>query len=120
MKSVWLVLLAVSSCLAQTDGKALYDRAMNALTEAQSRPVDAATLMRQAADAGYAPAQTALGYWLETGTITAQFQAEAFEWYRKAAQQGDKFGWYALGRAYALGIGTAKDETQARASLKKA
>lgn len=100
-------------------GKRLYEQAINALTEAQKRPQDAASLMRQSADAGYAPAQTALGYWLETGTITMQFQAEAVEWYRKAAQQGDKFAWYALGRAYALGIGTAKDENQARVWLKK-
>lgn len=120
MKS-WLVvvMLAVTSCFAQPNGKDLYDRALNAMEGAQKRPADAATLMRESADAGYAPAQNALGYWLETGQVTMQFQAEAVEWYRKAAQQSDKFAWYALGRAYALGIGTAKDEMQARPWLAK-
>jgi uncharacterized protein len=123
MKSiVAVVLISLLSCAAQTNGKALYEQALNKLSGSniERSGLDAAALMRRSAESGYAPAQTALGYWLENGENVAASQTEALDWYRKAAHQNDKFAWYALGRAYALGIGTAKDEAQARAWLKKA
>lgn len=123
MKKLLVLSFAMSlSALAQTDGRALYQQAMNSLSGSgvQRSGYDAAALMRKAAEAGYAPAQTALGFWLQSRQYVAGSQTEAVEWYRKAANQNDRFGQYALGRAYALGIGGPKDESHAETWLKKA
>lgn len=100
----------------------LYQQAMNALSGSgvERSGYNAVNLMRRAAETGYAPAQTALGYWLQNGQYVAGSPGEAVEWYRRAAKQNDRFAEYALGRALVLGIGGPKDEPQAAVWLKKA
>ena len=66
-------------------------------------------LLRQAADAGYAPAQARLADLLDA----AEQDVEAVALYRKAADQGDPAGETGLGRMLAQGDGVARDVPQA-------
>jgi TPR repeat protein len=85
--------------------KALYGRAMNALSGAgPSHDFNAAIdLLKQSAQGGYVPAQTAFGYVLETGFHVPIAHSEAADWYRKAAEQSDDTAAWLLGRMYYLG-----------------
>jgi TPR repeat protein len=115
-----LILVLSGSAAQQPSAKELYEQAMRALTGSQPDPLRAAALFRRSAEGGYAPAQTALGYWQETDVVLTADPRQAAEGYRRAAAQGDRFGEYAYGRALALGIGVPKDETTAQVWLKKA
>src|SRR5260370_35170498 len=68
----------------------------------------------------YAPAQDALGYFYEPGTLTAGDPQEAVLWYRKAAEQGDRLGQWLLGRAYFTGAGTGRDPQNTERWLRQA
>lgn len=76
----------------------------------------ALSLLRQAADRDYAPAQARLGDLLRI----AGYEAEAVEIYKKAAAKGDPAGEVGLGRAYADGAGIAKDPAKALELYRKA
>ena len=73
-------------------------------------------LMRQAAQAGHAPAQARLGEILDK----AEEDKEAVAWYRKAAEQGNAAGQFGLGMEYASGEGLPKDLEQARLWVRRA
>lgn len=73
-------------------------------------------VMRIAAEAGYAPAQAALGEILDK----AEEDKEAVVLYRKAAEQGNAAGQYGLGMEYATGEGITKDLKQAEQWIRKA
>lgn len=49
-----------------------------------------------------------------------QNDAQAVEWYRKVAEQGDMWGQYHLGMMYKDGKGVGKDKDTARFWLQKA
>lgn len=72
-------------------------------------------LWYKAAQQGYAPAQARLGDILDA----SEEDAQAAEWYRKAAAQGNAAGEYGLGQMYAKGEGVKKDLEQARAYILK-
>lgn len=74
------------------------------------------SLWRKAAEQGYAPAQVRLAAVLDK----AEQDAEAVEWYRKAAAQGSAAGEYGLGTMYASGEGVKKDIEQARSFILRA
>jgi len=44
-----------------------------------------------------------------TGRGVAKDEAQAAEWFRKAAEKGDRFAEYSLGHAYEQGKGVPKD-----------
>lgn len=71
-------------------------------------------LLMSAAKQGYAPAQARLGEIL----YLSQYEKDAVEWYRKAAEQGNLAGEYGLGRMYASGEGIEKDNEKALYWLK--
>jgi len=99
--------LAAAAAVAQTDAKA-----MTANAEAAFRTGDlivAMGLLRQAADAGYAPAQARLADLLDA----AEQDVEAVAWYRKAVAQNDAHGEFGLGRMLANGEGVARDPVEA-------
>jgi hypothetical protein len=73
---------------------------------------------RRSADLGYGPAQIALAYYYETGTVLAANPALAVELYRKAAQQGDPLAGWLAGRHYLLGDGVPRDADLAQKLLK--
>ena len=78
--------------------------------------VAAMTPLRRAADAGHAPAQSLYGYILEK----AEYNEEAAQYFRRAAEQGDADGQYGLGLLYAMGEGVARDPAAARDWLERA
>ena len=109
---VLMVALTVISSFGQNaSSKDIYQRGLNAfaggpLSRSDFRGFDD---IRKAADMGYAPAQFTLGYMLETGTYTGGGLSDAVNWYRKAAEQGDRLAQWNLGRCYYTGVGVATD-----------
>ena len=69
----------------------------------------AMTLLRKPADAGNAKAQALLAEILDR----SEFNEEAFDYYRKSAEQGDADGEYGLAGMYASGEGVKKDPQEA-------
>jgi TPR repeat protein len=78
--------------------------------------VAAMTPLKRAADAGYAPAQSLYAYILDK----AEYNEEAAQYFRRAAEQGDADGQYGLGLLYATGGGVARDPAAAREWLERA
>lgn len=56
---------------------------------------------------GYMPATRMLAHLYEVGRGTKKDRGRAFLWYKTAAEGGNKYSYYDLGRCYAYGIGTA-------------
>lgn len=78
-------------------------------------------LIRQAADAGYAPAQVEAGDALFYGTGVTADEAEALAWYRKAAARGYARAEYCVGWMYEYGKGgVAADGPEATKWYRKA
>jgi TPR repeat protein len=75
---------------------------------------------RQAAEQGYAPAQTAVGFAYANGNGVLRDETEAVIWYRKAAEQGEVAAETNLAIAYQTGHGLAQDYLQAIAWYRKA
>lgn len=90
--SVLLLFACLSvTALAQSNSpEVLYGRAMDAITGIGPSRNDqqGIELFRRSAELGYGPAQIALGYYYDTGTIMAGNQSQALDLYRKAAAQG--------------------------------
>lgn len=72
--------------------------------------------LKRAADAGHAPAQSLYGYILDR----AEYNEEAAQYFRRAAEQGDADGQYGLGILHASGEGVARDPGAAREWLERA
>lgn len=83
-----------------------------AAVEAQNRSdlMTAMSLFQRAADAGHAAAQASYAVILQRG----QAIAEAFKYYERSANQGDKDGQYGLGTLYFAGEGVPQNFTEAR------
>jgi uncharacterized protein len=109
-----LLLLAAACTFARADAKEMTDRAETAIRSGDV--VTAMNLLRQSADAGYAPAQARLADMLDA----AEQNAEAVALYRKSADQNDPSGMVGLGRMLAQGKGIARDPAQAVALYRKA
>jgi TPR repeat protein len=118
-----ITLLIGSLANAQsTSPEALYERGMDAISGAgpSRNDRDALEYFRRSADLGYGPSQVVLGYFYETGQLTAGSQSQAVDWYRKAANQGDVLAQWLLGRSYYLGGGVPQDMQAAQKWLKSA
>jgi TPR repeat protein len=74
--------------------------------------------LQRSAGLGYGPAQIALAYFYEAGTVVARNPSQAVDLYRKAAQQGDPLAGWLAGRLYLLGIGGLADRDAAQKWLK--
>lgn len=84
--------------------EALYERGMNAVTGMGPLHSDqqAIDFFRRSAELGYGPAELALGYYYETGTLLPANPTQALDLYRKAAIQGDSLAAWIAGRHYYL------------------
>jgi TPR repeat protein len=69
--------------------------------------------LRALAQEGYAPAQNALGMTYEKGWGSLKIDAEAVNWYRRAAEQKLAAAQLNLGRMYAAGKGTRQSDVEA-------
>ena len=78
--------------------------------------VSAMPALKRAADAGHAPAQSLNGYILDK----AEYDEEAAQYFRRAADQGDADGQYGLAMLYARGEGVGRDPAAARDWLERA
>jgi len=78
--------------------------------------VSAMPALRRAADAGHAPAQSLYGYILDK----SEYNEEAAQYFRRAADQGDADGQYGLAMLYAAGEGVGRDPAAARDWLERA
>jgi uncharacterized protein len=74
------------------------------------------SLWRKAAQAGYAPSQVWLGDILDK----AEEDADAVEWYKKAAEQGNAGGEFGLGQMYLKGEGIKQDVALGRQYVERA
>lgn len=80
----------------------------------------AAAIIGPLAEEGHARAQVALGDLYKSGKGVSKNDAEAFKWYRKAAELGDRDAQFQVGYMLYTGAGTAKDMRQAAAWFHKA
>ena len=112
MLPILVFVLLSATALAQSDSPdALYQRGLNAVVGIG--PVhndrEGLELFRRAAQVGYGPAQLALGYYYETGTVVPRDLNQSLDLYRKAATQGDPLAGWLIGRRYYIGNGGAPD-----------
>ncbi|MDR2875906.1 MAG: sel1 repeat family protein, partial [Methylobacillus sp.] len=100
---------------AAEQGQYLADRKVSLVEEKWRNALGDAELpaLRALAKNGNAFAQYELGLRYESGWDVAQDEAAAAEWYRKAAEQGDREAAAGLGSLYADGRGVARDAAQA-------
>lgn len=127
-----VLLAAGAAAQSQHTAAALFDKGMNSLTGSGLGAADMTALdyFHRAADLGYGPAQVIMGYYVETGSITFKGQpvgpstprepGMAEDWYKKAAQQGDRVAYWLLGRMYYTGDGVTQDLGMAEPWLQKA
>jgi TPR repeat protein len=115
-----LVLWSTIALAQSTSPEALYERGMDAITGIGPSRNDMLGIdyFRRSADLGYGPAQIALAYYYETGTVLASSPGQAVDLYRKAAQQGDPLAGWLAGRHYFLGNGVPRDPDAAQKWLK--
>lgn len=78
--------------------------------------VGAMPILKRAADAGHADAQSLYAYILDK----AEYNEDAAKYFRQAAEQGNADGQYGLGVLYADGEGVARDPAAAREWLQRA
>jgi uncharacterized protein len=78
--------------------------------------VAAMPILKRAAEAGHAPAQSLYAFILDK----AEFDEEAVKYFRLAADQGNADGEYGLGTLYAAGEGVARDVKAAREWFERA
>jgi TPR repeat protein len=121
---ILLVALSTSLCAQTTLGTnapRLFDQGMDALAGigVTTSDVNAIDYFHRAADLGYAPAQTVMGYFYETGMKVPADPNAAADWYKKAAKQDDRLGAWLLGRLYFSGA-VPRDLDAAETWLKKA
>jgi uncharacterized protein len=116
-----ILVLSSTIALAQSGSpEALYDRGVDAITGVGSSRNDSLGVdyFRRSAALGFGPAQIALAYYYETGTVLASDPGQAVDLYRKAAQQGDPLAGWLAGRSYFLGTGVSRDLDAAQKWLK--
>ncbi len=89
------------------------------LALAEGAPEQAARILRKAAEAGDARAQTRLAWCFEAGRGVERDLGEAARWFSKAADGGDGEAMYALAVMYATGAGQAKDSALSRVWLER-
>jgi len=117
-----LVLWSTIGLAQSTSPEALYDRGVDAITGVGPTQNDSLGIdyFRRSAELGYGPAQIALAYYYETGTVIESNPGQAVDLYRKAAQQGDPLAGWLVGRRYFLGNGVPRDPDAAQKWLKLA
>jgi TPR repeat protein len=89
----------------------LYEKGMNNLmgVGVSRKDQNAVDYLRRSAELGYPPAQVALGYFYDTGSVVSQDPGQAADWYQKAAKQDDRLAEWLLGRLYYAGNGIPRD-----------
>jgi hypothetical protein len=124
----WLLIpifafFSVVAVAQSTSPDALYERGIDAITGVGDSRNDMLGIdyFKRSADLGYGPAQIALAYYYEVGTVITGNQGQpSLDLYKKAAQQGDPLAAWLTGRRYFLGNGVPRDLDAARKWFKLA
>lgn len=112
----WLIPLALAiSCQGAWAGSA-EDFAAGLKAYDSGDLVGAMPLLRRSADAGHAPAQALLAYVFDY----SEFDEDAVDYYRKAADQGNADGQFGLGSMLSVGKGVKRDSLEARRWITRA
>ena len=98
--------------LLADDSEELYQSARRCLAERDMN--GAAVLYKRAAESGHLRAMCSYGKCLYTGSGTAKDPAEAFRWFKTAADKNMNIAQYNLGVMYLKGVYVPKDMTEAR------
>ncbi len=116
------ILFSVPCLAGEIDAKAQYDLAgkYESGRGVKKDFTKALELYHSAATAGYAPAQSTLGYLYLYGEGIAQDLKQALEWNQKAADAGDMYGQTNLAVMYDEGIGVSQDKEKANFWYRKA
>jgi uncharacterized protein len=124
---VLLALMLSTAGFAQTaslglNAQQLYEKGLSSLMGVglSRSDLNAVDYLRRSAELGYPPAQVALGYFYETGSVVTQDSGQAADWYKKAAKQDDRLADWLLGRLYYTGNGVPRDLSAAESWLQKA
>jgi uncharacterized protein len=122
-RTILSLILGLCSAAAMAQGgspETLYERGMDAITGVGPTRNEAAGVdyFRRSSDLGFGPAQIALGYYYETGTLVARDPGQSLDLYRKAARQGDPLAGWLAGRLYLLGGAVPRDPDSAQKLLK--
>jgi uncharacterized protein len=106
-----LVLFSAIAVAQSSSPEALYERGMDSITGVgpSRNDVEGIDYFRRSSVRGYGPAQIALAYYYETGTVIARDPGQALDLYRKAAQQGDPLAGWLTGRLYFIGSTAGRD-----------
>ena len=128
LPSLFLICLLLSrAAFTQTstlglNAPQLFEKGMNSLmgVGASRNDLNAVDYLRRSAELGYPPAQVALGYFYDTGSVVSQDSGQAADWYKKAAKQDDRLADWLLGRLYYNGNGVPRDLNAAESWLQKA
>jgi TPR repeat protein/membrane protease YdiL (CAAX protease family) len=88
-------------------------RRSGAIAGVSRDPAEAIVWYRKAADQGYAPAQTSLGYLYQEGILLQRDPVQAVHWYTLSARQGNAAGEADLGFCYMYGVGIARSDRDA-------
>jgi TPR repeat protein len=125
--SLLLCLLLSMAAFTQTstlglNAAQLYEKGMNNLmgVGVSRNDQNAVDYLRRSAELGYPPAQVALGYFYDTGSVVSHDPGQAADWYQKAAKQDDRLAEWLLGRLYYAGNGIPRDLNTAESWLQKA
>lgn len=125
--SILVYLLLTPVAFAQTaslglNAPQLYEKGLNNLMGigVSRNDLNAVDYLRRSAELGYPPAQVALGYFYDTGSVVAQDSGQAADWYKKAAKQDDRLAEWLLGRLYYSGNGIPRYLSAAESWLQKA
>jgi len=104
-----------------TSAPDLFNRGMNALLGSPAGRSDLVAIdsFHRAADLGYIPAQTVLGYLYETGQVVPRDPDQALEWYERAAGQDDPLAEWLVGRLIYSGAVPPRDLNNAGRWLEK-
>ena len=96
------------------DSDLIQQGVMSALGEGVPQDdAEAVAWYRKAAEQGYAPAQSNLGFMYDEGKGVPQDDVEAIDWYRKAAEQCSAVAQFNLGVMYTSGEGVLQDDAAA-------
>ena len=111
--AVVLFLLLSASAQNNNTGEQLYQRAMDAVSGSgpSRNDLEAIDYFKRSAELGYIPAQVAVGFFYDTGTLLPGSDSQAAEWYRKAADKGDPLAQWLLGSGRATAPYVARQGT---------
>lgn len=109
--ALFLCAAVAVTCAHSQTAKALYEEGLAHYNSGDM--VEAADVLRRAAEAGEPRAMNHLGHMAQDGLGGPEDPGAAFAWYRQAAEAGDAYGLLNMGAVYREGLGVSQDDAEA-------